>query len=463
MLFIHIATLMVLVRILTQEQFGLMAMIVPITSFVMLFNDMGLSTAVVQREKITHAQVSGLFWINLGISGVLAALFTALAPVLAWFYAEPELLNPTLVLSINFLLSGFALQHQGLLQRQMRFGVLARVNLARTFVSGLAGVTAAAWGAGIWSLVIMPLVSNICYGSLLWWVCRWRPARPARQVGLKKLIVFGGDLTGMRVLHHFSTVIDKVLIGRFIGAVPLTLYDKAYALLLVPIRQIHLPLTTMVVTTLSRLQDDIERFRLYFLKAFSLITLITIPIIVYLIVMADEVVLLVLGQEWSESAHIFRLLGFAGLIQPFYNAFSWLLISLGRTKRLLVWTVWWSLFTILSFVAGLLIGGIQEVALSFTISQYTLLGPGFLFVFVNSPLRVIDLIRESSSALVAGAMIALLLLLFQYLWPDNAGVILQLIVSLALMGTGYLAMLCVVTRSLHPLRELHSLWSDFKS
>ena len=151
------------------------------------------------------------------------------------------------------------------------------------------------------------------------------------------------------------------------------------------------------------------------------------------------------------------------LIQPFYNAFSWLLISLGRTKRLLVWTIWWSLFTILSFVLGLWVGGIHEVALWFTIGQYVLLGPGLLYCLVNSPLRVIDLIRESSSALAAGAMIALLLLLFQTIWPEKAGVILQLIVSLILMVFGYLAMLCVVTRSLHPLRELRGLWSDFKS
>src|SRR5580658_4638140 len=120
-----LASTMALARLLAPRDFGLLAMVSTVTSFLMVFRDAGLSLATVQREGITHAQVSNLFWINVAVSGFVTVLVAAVSPVIAWFYHEPRLVWITLALSINFLLAGLGVQHLALLTRQMRFKAIA--------------------------------------------------------------------------------------------------------------------------------------------------------------------------------------------------------------------------------------------------------------------------------------------------------------------------------------------------
>src|SRR5437868_14035455 len=110
----------VLGRLLLPRDFGLLAMVMSVSAFIGMFKDLGLSNATVQRPKITHGQVSGLFWINCALSLGVALVVAMLAPFIAWFYHEPKLLAITLVLSANFIFSGLTVQHQALLRRQMQ-------------------------------------------------------------------------------------------------------------------------------------------------------------------------------------------------------------------------------------------------------------------------------------------------------------------------------------------------------
>src|SRR5690606_19203223 len=129
----------VLARLLTPADFGLIAMVTVVTGFVEMFKDAGLSMATIQRERITHAQVSTLFWINVALSALIMLLIAALAPAIAWFYGEPRLLPITLALSGTMIFGGLAVQHQALLRRQMQFGRLATIEIT----SMAAGIAAA--------------------------------------------------------------------------------------------------------------------------------------------------------------------------------------------------------------------------------------------------------------------------------------------------------------------------------
>ncbi len=120
--FLQIGSTVVLARLLTPEDFGLIAMVTAVTGFVMMFKDMGLSMATVQRAEIDHAQISTLFWINVVLSLAFMLLTATLAPAIAWFYSEPRLTWITLALAGAFIFSGFTVQHQALLRRQMNFG-----------------------------------------------------------------------------------------------------------------------------------------------------------------------------------------------------------------------------------------------------------------------------------------------------------------------------------------------------
>ena len=143
----------ILARLLTPRDFGLVAMSWTIIGFSQVFKEAGLSTATVQREGITHAQVSNLFWINVVLSGLISLLVAAAAPAVAWFYREPLLVEVTLALSITILLAGLAVQHMALLNRQMRFKAIALIQVGSVLAGVLVGVGMAWLNYGYWSLV----------------------------------------------------------------------------------------------------------------------------------------------------------------------------------------------------------------------------------------------------------------------------------------------------------------------
>ena len=124
---LHVGSLYVLARILTPGDFGLIGMVTAVTGLILHFKDMGLSMATVQRDKVSHAQVSTLFWINVALSGTIALVTALVAPLIARFYGEPRLTWIALALAGGIFVSGFALQHMALLSRQMRFRAIALV------------------------------------------------------------------------------------------------------------------------------------------------------------------------------------------------------------------------------------------------------------------------------------------------------------------------------------------------
>src|SRR5437773_984648 len=117
--FLNLAYIMVVARLLVPQEFGLVAMVTSVMSFLRIFQDAGLSTATVQRQEITHAQVSNLFWVNIALGGVTSLLVAASAPAIAWFYREPRLVSITLVPSVTFLLASSPAKKIPLLNRQM--------------------------------------------------------------------------------------------------------------------------------------------------------------------------------------------------------------------------------------------------------------------------------------------------------------------------------------------------------
>src|SRR6266568_9290143 len=150
---LNLGSIMVLARLLNPADFGLLAMLMTVMSFLRVFREAGLSTATIQREGITHAQVSNLFWVNVAVSGGAGLLLAAASPLIAWFYREPRLIPITLILAATFPLSGLTVQHVALLARQMRFKALAWIQVGSQLSGFVMGITMAWLGYGYWSLV----------------------------------------------------------------------------------------------------------------------------------------------------------------------------------------------------------------------------------------------------------------------------------------------------------------------
>ena len=401
-----------LARLLTPEDFGLVAMIVSVVGFIQTFKDMGLAMATVQRADINHGQVSTLFWTNLGISAVLTLITAALAPGLAWFYNEPRLTHMTFVLAGTLVFSGLTVQHQALLRRQMRFGALAAIEITSLAVGAASAIAAAAAGLGYWALVLYPLLKEITTTAGVWLTCGWRPGPPVRRAGVRTMLSFGAHLTGFNLVNYFARNLDKILIGRQWGATPLGLYNKAYQLVLLPIQQINSPVTSVAVPTLSRLQNQPERFRAYYRRGVLLTVSIGMPVVAFLFVDAYKAILTVLGSQWTDAVAIFRVLGPAAFIGTFNVATGWVYISLGMTRRQLGWGIFSSALTMVAFFIGLRWGP-TGVAAAVSISLTVLRLPAVIYCFRPTHLRLADLgralWRPTLASIAAGVVLNLLL------------------------------------------------------
>ena len=358
---------MILARILTPEEFGLVAMVSSITGLIALLGNLGLSAATYQRAMITHQEVTALFWINVFVSLMLSLLVAILAPVIAWFYGEPRLINITRVLASSFLFSGLSAQHFAILTRQMRFVAMATVLTLPLIVSLLFGVILAWMGWHYWALVGMTVAHAVTTALAAWTFSSWRPGWPSRECNVSELVRFGGQLTGYDLLVYLMRNADNLLIGRFLGAETLGIYSKAYGLLMLPVLQINSPLNGVVLPALSRLNNQPDRFRSYYLKAVASLATITMPIMVFAFVDADQLVFALLGPQWDGAGWIFRLLTPAALTSTINLAPSWLFTSLGQTGRQLRWAYWSTPIIIGGFVIGLNWGS-PGVAASFSIS-----------------------------------------------------------------------------------------------
>lgn len=386
--FFQIGSTAVLARLLTPEDYGLIAMVAVVTGFVMMFKDMGLSMATVQKAQINHGQISTLFWINILISLVIMAVMAALAPVVAWFYSEPQLTLVALTLAGTFIFSGLTIQHQALLRRQMRFGRLAVIEIVAMLNGAVAAIVSAWYGAGYWALVIMQLVTAMSIAVGVWIGCDWRPGWPKRGSNVRSMLAFGGNLTGFSFLNYFTRNMDKLLIGKVYGITQLGLYAKAYQLLLLPLRQITGPISSVAIPTLSRLQNDDDRYRQYYYQAINMIAFITMPLVMVTAALSEEIILIVLGKQWINAGVIFKVLAFSALIQPVGSTIGWVYVSLGQTKRMMHWGMISAPVCILSFIIGLPWGGLG-VAISYTLfSIFILFVPSLYLAYKYSPISI---------------------------------------------------------------------------
>ncbi len=377
----------VLARLLTPADFGLVAMVATVTSLGQAFADLGLSEATIQRKEINDDQVSVLFWINVAIGLGLTLLTVALAPVLAKFYRDPRLINITLLLSLTFLIGGLRVQPDALLKRQMRFSSLAVRDVASYGLAVPVAITMAWRGASYWALVALPLTLNLTQMALSWLMVNWRPGLPRRDAHVGSMIAFGGNVAASYFLINVSRSADNVLIGWYWGAGPLGLYSRAYNLLMLPVRLLSASAVSVAIPAFSRTQDDPEHFARYYLRAVNLIMWISAPVFGFLFVAAKPVIVMILGNQWREAAPVFQILAISALGQLLLESTIWLFVSRGQSKQLLKLLLIISPIIVGSFAIGLPFG-IKGVALSGSLVLLSILPWMLKFTFRGTTLTL---------------------------------------------------------------------------
>lgn len=416
---IQFISVIILSRLFAPQDFGLIAMVSAIFSFLSLFQDLGLTTVTIQQTEINHEQISTLFWINILFSFILAVSGAFLSPLISWFFHEPKLGWVAIIMSTSIFLGGFGTQHRALLLRNMLFGRIAFIEISAIVIGIITAVILAPFK--YWALVAMSLATSIASSAGFWLMCGWKPGFPSHTTGLRQMLSFGSNLTGVSIMNYFSRNLDNVLIGRVWGPIQLGFYARAYNLFMIPMSQVVWPLASVATPVFSRLQDDRPRFKKYYLSALSAIAFITIPLSILLIVLSDEIVLALMGNQWQGSIRILKFLSLSILVQPVFSLSNVLFVVTGRGGEFLKYSSIGSIIIICSFFIGLPFGS-SMVALCYSIAIILWTFPNLYFATRKTPIGVKDVIESImypfAGGVLGGLSILLLKLRFKPLLSD---------------------------------------------
>jgi O-antigen/teichoic acid export membrane protein len=378
-------------------------MVTAFTGVFQLFRDFGLGSAAVQHTTVTEEQNSTLFWINVLLGAGLSGMALAMAPAIARFYREPQLLGLTAALGMGFLFGAAGNQHTVLLMRQMRFTALAVINVVSSAVGIGIGIYCAEAGYGYWAIVSMSLTTPIIATIGLWLTSGWVPGMPRRGSGIRSMMRFGGSLTLINLLVYAAYNADKVMIGRFWGVDAIGLYGRAYQLISIPTDNLNASVGEVAFSALSRLKDDHGRFRSYFLKGFSLVLGLTLPVTIACALFADDVVFVLLGPNWQEAATIVRLLAPTITIFAIINPLGWLVFSLGLVARGLKVAPVLSAVMIASYAVALPYGP-EGVAFAYSAALTLWVIPHIWVCVHGTMITVRDILLAVSRPLVSGML-----------------------------------------------------------
>jgi O-antigen/teichoic acid export membrane protein len=440
---LRVGSLMVLARLLDPKDFGLVGMVTAFTGVLTLFRDFGLSSATVQRMEVTDDQISTLFWINSAVGATLWLLLAAVSPLIASFYREPRLQWVTIVLAMGFLFNAVGVQHSAILQREMRFTALAAIDIISLVVSIAVGIGMALHGFKYWSLVAMTVVSPFLTSISLWLTTRWIPGAPRRRVGIHSMMRFGGTITLNGLVVYIAYNLEKVLLGRFWGAETVGIYGRAYQLINIPTDNLNSAVGEVAFSVLSRVQSDANRLKSYFLKGYSLVLALTVPITIACALFGNDLIAVLLGPKWKEAVPIFRLLAPTILMFAMMNPFSWLLFSLGWVHRSLKIALVIAPLAITAYLIGLPYGP-KGVAFAYSTAMTIWLIPHIIWCIHGTNISFGDIMNVVKRPVVSAGVAAALAFEVQHQYGHSLPPLLRLVSGCSILFGVYVLMLLYV-------------------
>lgn len=342
----------VLARLLSPDDFGVVAIATVIIAFFNLFTDMGVSPAIVQHKSLTQEELSDIFsftvWTGIGIS----MLFFAASWLIADYYESDILRTLCQLLAVNLFFASANIVPGALFYRNKEFKFIAVRSFIIQVSAGAAAVTAALCGAGLYALIINPIVSSILIFAISY---QRYPQRLRFTLGLtvlRKIFSYSAYQFLFNLINYFSRNLDKLLIGKYMGMSPLGYYEKSYRLMMLPLQNITQVITPVMHPVFSDFQDDKEKLATSYERIVRFLSFIGLPLSVLLFFTAQEVTLIIFGDQWLPSVPVFRILALSVGIQIILSSSGSIFQAAGDTRSLFVCGVFSSTLN----VAGMLLG-----------------------------------------------------------------------------------------------------------
>jgi len=423
---LSIISVAVLARLLSPTDFGVYEVVGAFATLLATFSDFGLTAAIVHKENLTQDEVSGLFWVSVGLGIGLCGILTISGPVLAHFYGDRRQAGLAALLGVSFLITSIRIQHAGLCVRQQQFGKLAIADLAGLLTAFPIAIIAALRGWGPWTLSARDVAGPLVTAAALWIMVPWHPRLTWRWSNIRSLVSFGGHLTLSRWVGNIFMRADKMVLGLFVSAGVLGQYGRAFFIATLPCVVLSSAVTQPFISMLARVNsDDRARAKELYLRFWQFT--IAVPMFGGLLLapFGRDVVSFLYGSQWTLAGNYLKLLSLAAAFYVAYAAAFNLAVVHGRMEALSKFAV----STIPVYLICYLIGvrfGAPGMAVAYSVAMVTagasaiILSTGWFGIntrqLVESSLTpggvavatavVAVLLRSAASALTASSLLA---------------------------------------------------------
>lgn len=436
----------VLARLLSPDDFGVVAIASVIIAFFNLFTDMGVSPAIVQHKSLTKEELSDIFsftlWTGIGIS----VLFFAASWLIADYYESDILRTLCQLLSVNLFFASATIVPGALFYRNKEFKFIAVRSFVIQVAGGAAAVTAALCGAGLYALIINPILSSILIFAISY---QRYPQRLRFTLGitvLRKIFSYSAYQFLFNVINYFSRNLDKLLIGKYMSMSDLGYYEKSYRLMMLPLQNITQVITPVMHPIFSDFQNDKGKLISSYERIVRFLSFIGLPLSVLLFFTAEEVTLIIFGDQWMPSVPVFRILALSVGIQIILSSSGSIFQAASDTRSLFVCGVFSSTLNVVGMLLGIFYFGTLTaiaacIVVTFTVNFAQCYWQMYRVTFRRSAW---PFIRQLISPLTVSGLMTLFLVPMQYALTGMnifVTVIIKSIVSFIIFGT-YIQMTC---------------------
>lgn len=401
-----LVTTVILARLLTPKDFGVVAIAMVVWEFVRLFGDAGVSAKLIYQQSDFDKYASAAFWLNLVVAFCLALFTVFVSPFAAGFYNN-DLVKPILVLlAFGFLLDSIGSVHSTLLTKELDFKKRSLIEVGVTLISKIITITLAFAGYGVWSLVLPNVLSSPVKVFAFWSVCPWRPSLRFDLGYWKEIFGYGKYIFGANLLRYVNINGDYMVIGKLLGSSELGLYTFAYNIANWPVANLVWIVGKVAFPAFSKLQNDLNRLKEVFLKMMGLLSLLCFPIFIGLLAMANELLPVVFGEKWNRSIIPLQIIIGFTLIRSLVSPAGQIVLAMGRPNI----EFKFNLIQVPLLLIAVLIGasyGIIGVAIGMSL-VVGIMG----LIFLRISIGLIDLNFEGMLKVIFPALVSSLLMFF---------------------------------------------------
>ena len=324
-----------LARLLEPSDFGLIAMIMVIVMVAMVFTDVGLGSALIQRRRVLAVHYTSVFYFNVFIGGVLTLITFLSANWISEFYDNIQLVPITQVMSPLFIITAFSSVQINKLRKELNYTALAKADVSAAVLSGITGIALAFYGAGVWSLVAQALSRGIFHNIFLWIASKWVPSLLFSFKALRQLWGFGFRMFLSGLLEVIFTRLDIIIIGKLFTPAILGFFDQAKRLNEMIIQFSSGSIMAVLFPILSKVQNDLPRFQNIAIKILGIISFVVFFLLGVMYLISGELIVLLFTEKWLPSVEYFKILVLSGFGYPVSALLVNILSARGNSRAFL--------------------------------------------------------------------------------------------------------------------------------